>query len=269
MSSPNIRARTNKTKAAWRAAPDKELSRLCSDNKTSNWKLPGGIIQHRTRGKKKEGISDDDLSSEASETISLLTSSVETPPEEDEEDSKGAKTSATRAIMETAGLKELFLRTAKCGACGGPVEVKFPTCCIATFCRLVCADPMCTWQDDSSKPAPTNFPLSDTAGSPLIERTTDYAANVLYVLSHLACGDGGREAEKHLTLLDLPNSTTMERSSFSAIEERIGPSIRELNEEILKENLIMEVEAVMMQSDNEDFDAIAFDYWKQASYHRW
>ena len=38
------------------------------------------------------------------------------------------------------------------------------------------------------------------------ERVTDYAVNVLYVLSFLSCGDGGNEAARVLGLLGLPNA---------------------------------------------------------------
>ena len=254
-------ASSNNTKAAWKASRNKELTRLCSDNKTSDWKLPGGIIlARRTRG----------IELSSSHSRSNSNSSSSNPDDEDgtgedgDTDEEDETTpSPPRALLEVNGLEALICRAAKCGECKGPVEVEFPTCCIASYCRLVCANSKCEWQDDSGKPARTDFPLPDDAGSVLIERTTDYAVNVLYVLSHLASGDGGREAERHLTFLGLPNSTTMERSSFTAIEERISPSIRELNKNILKENLFMEVEAVMRMDDN-NFDETAFEAWKQA-----
>ena len=54
----------------------------------------------------------------------------------------------------------------------------------------------------------------------------------------------------------------METRSFPIIEKRIGPSIRELTEEILQENLVAEVEATWKKQD--DFDPNVFNLWKQS-----
>ena len=54
--SPNLIARTK----AWKALPERELGRLGSDNKTSEWMLPVGILETRTRGKKKTATVGDD-----------------------------------------------------------------------------------------------------------------------------------------------------------------------------------------------------------------
>lgn len=89
------------------------------------------------------------------------------------------------------------------------------------------------------------------------DRMTDCAVNALYVLGFLSCGDGGKEAGRILGLLDLPNSTTMESKTFTIVEERVGPLVRQLGDEILLENLTEEVRAVTA-SDND------FDLWRQA-----
>jgi hypothetical protein len=68
------------------------------------------------------------------------------------------------------------------------------------------------------------------------ERTTDYALNVLYVF-----GEGPTEAGRLLGLLGLPtNDTTMESHSFGIVEEKIGPVLRGLCKEIIRENIIEE-----------------------------
>jgi hypothetical protein len=73
------------------------------------------------------------------------------------------------------------------------------------------------------------------------ERTTDYAINVLYVIAFLTCGDGSKEAARVLGLLGLPNDITMESRSFGIIEERIGPTLQSVAEEILLDTLTEEV----------------------------
>ena len=93
---------------------------------------------------------------------------------------------------------------------------------------------------DMDRPQAADLPyLPD--GSALIERSTDYALNVEYVLAFLASGDRGKEAERVLGFLGLPNSTTMEKRSFPIIESRLTPVINSLGDEILRENLVSAV----------------------------
>ena len=72
-------------------------------------------------------------------------------------------------------------------------------------------------------------------------QTTDHAIKILYALLFLSCGNGGVEAARLLPLLGLPNDTTMESRTFPTIENRIGPTIRSLSEEIFVENIVEEV----------------------------
>ena len=256
-------------KQAWKATAAKETNRLRSDNKTSEWNLAGGgiILEKRTRGKKKQQTYfGEDEENENPDN-------VERDEEKQEEETSAAALPAdnnkknddpTRAILELKNMRDLLERTMCCGSCDTrSVEVEFKSCGINTHCSLTCKNDGCTWRDSSGKGSLTYFDLPVGSGSPLIERTSDYASNVLYVLSHLSVGDGGREAEKHLSFLGLPNATTMERSTFGVIQERICPKIQELNCEIMKENLIMEVEAIMMMDGN-NFDNAAFEFWKTA-----
>ena len=68
---------------------------------------------------------------------------------------------------------------------------------------------------------------------------------MVYVLSFLSRGGGPTEAGKVLGMLGLPNDTTMEAKSFTAIEERINKYIVELTDEILFENIEAEVTATV------------------------
>jgi hypothetical protein len=66
--------------------------------------------------------------------------------------------------------------------------------------------------------------------------------NVLYVLGFMSMGDAHTEAARLLGLLGLPNDTTMESRSFAIIEQRIGPIIRSLCDEIVRDNVIEEAQ---------------------------
>jgi hypothetical protein len=94
------------------------------------------------------------------------------------------------------------------------------------------------------------------------ERMTDYAVNVLYVAGMISIGDGCTEAGRMLGLLGLPNNTTMERRSFSMIEERISPVIKRLIDAILLENLVEEARITIEKST--ELDMNDFEQWKQS-----
>jgi len=86
------------------------------------------------------------------------------------------------------------------------------------------------------------MPLPLGSGSALIERNTDCAVNILFVLGFITSGDGGKEAERILGLLGLPNYTTMEKRSFTTIEEHITGPTQDLAKEVMFENLSAAVE---------------------------
>lgn len=65
--------------------------------------------------------------------------------------------------------------------------------------------------------------------------------------------DGGTEAELLLSLLDLPNATSMMKSSFPQIEYDLVTHIKDLTKELLEKNLCEEVRHAP-QSDSFDFD---------------
>ena len=195
------------------------MSRLGSDNSTSEWKLAGNILEEgtkRTKRKVHKFGNEIDTNSTDYLFVSEVLNNEESDDDEEEQES-------TRAIVDVEGMSSMLFRNSRCALCGSGVRVRFKSCCIALYCELQCLKPECNWKDSSGRDPLTDFCLPEGLGSPLIERTTDYAVNILYVLSHLSVGDGGREAERHLMFLGLPNSTTMEKSSFSSIEERISP----------------------------------------------
>lgn len=149
-----------------------------------------------------------------------------------------------------------------CRLCGSKdVSVRFPTVCIATHTVIKCND--CVWEDGGAdKPVPaTNVPLFANQ-TPLKVRSTDYAVNNLFVLCHLASGDGGREAGRLLGFLGLPKSTSMSQRAFTDIESRLGPVIRAVTEEIITNNLIKECKGVM--EDEGTYEEASFTKWKDA-----
>ena len=143
---------------------------------------------------------------------------------------------ARRIIIETKLMSNMMEDHIFCPTCKAAVVVSFPTVCVASGCRIDCSNPMCGYVR-LENPEGANVPLAPEAGSPFIVRTTDYSSNILFVLSFLSSGDGGKEAERFLGLLGLHNSTSMEKRSFSIIESRLSPVIKELDDEILLENL--------------------------------
>jgi len=182
---------------------------------------------------------------------------AETPPP-----SKKSKPSPTRGIFELQQLKSSFEKYACCPNCGSGLIATFPTCCIATSLRLECSNDKCCFIDPQRPSELADVLLAEGSGSPLIERNTNYAVNILYVIGFLASGDGGTEAGRLLGLLGLPNSTTMEKRSFTIIEKRIGPILQRICDEMLRENL--EDEVALCYGDEVNVEGVSlFDLWKE------
>jgi len=118
-------------------------------------------------------------------------------------------------------------------------------------------------------PASADVPLDDDAGSALMTRTTDFALNVTHVLTFVASGDGGTEAERVLGMNRLPNGTTMQ-SSFSKIEKRLSHSIQEYTDEIVLSNLKEEVKLTLGERTDNNNNKLC-DLWleKKSPHDLW
>jgi len=237
-------------------------------NKEEDWQLHGlAVASTRTRhgGKGRPNLkrkqffdsstteSDEDDECDPDEASSESDSDL-SEAEANERDGPVKKPPATRVTLEVASLKKMMDELSKCQDCSGPLDVEIKTTCIASQVKATCKDVNCGCILHSDPPAPTTMHENSNDN---YNRNTDYAVNVLYVLGMMSNGDGCTEAAKMLGLLGLPNDTTMEGRSFHIIEERIGPIIRQLTDEILLENLTEEVRlSVDNQSD--------FDTWQRS-----
>jgi hypothetical protein len=175
--------------------------------------------------------------------------------QDDVEEQEDKKPPALRVILEVSTLTAMFEKLCACPQCGGKLVMSLKTTCFATSmimsCNLTCK---CGFIHYSDPPAPVNLDTQDNR-----ERSTNYAiTNVLYVVGFLSVGDGGTEAARLLGLLGLAISTTMKTRSFSIIEERIGPAIRKVTNDMLLDNLIAEVTASKTLSAND------FELWERS-----
>jgi hypothetical protein len=196
-----------------------------------------------------EGDADD----EAEEEDDIATSMplVRRPP----------KAENTRVLIEVAQLEKVFDQLG-CPNCGEPLKMSVQTVCVATSIGMECTSQECTYLFHPQQPVATTIHGTEDDKDDNYERSTDYAVNVLYVLGFLSMGDGPTEAGRLLGLLGLPNDTTMESRSFGIIEERVAYMIRELCDEIIRENIVEEAKASMELSDTQDeFD---FQLWLQS-----
>ena len=170
------------------------------------------------------------------------------------------KPPSSRILLERDPMTKLMESHIFCPLCSNPVVVSFPSIGIASCCRIQCSSDLCNYiQID--RPRTCDVDLPEGSGSPLIERTTDYPANVLYILSLLACGDGGKEGERILGFLGLPNSTTMEKRTFPVVEERLSATIQGVTNDICKENLSQAVKN--FYGDRKRGDDLLFALWEQ------
>jgi hypothetical protein len=179
--------------------------------------------------------------------------SEDEPEEEGDDEEEDRKPTSTRVILEVEAINDLVRKNCRCPDCNGILHTSLKTTCLATSVSLFCNNNSCGYRYHGPQPA-----VTDIAAEKNIERMSDYAINCLYVTSFLACGDGGSEASKVLGLLGLHNDTTMEKRSFSIIEDRVAGGIQSLAEDILLENLTEEVRCTATGPND-------FDLWKQSA----
>ena len=274
----------------WEASLDAEATRLSV--KESDWNLPGTSntpALGRTRGKcivlspllslpinaklnccwsdeasdgEDEEVADEEEQEPQFEPVVVTaeedSKNFEVPPAV--ETTKSTKPANTRVIVEVKALVNLLEENLKpCPKCGSKLRVEMKNVCLATSVRLVCVnDKHCCHIIYGQPPAPAQVPLA-AGKSPLKTRMTDFAINVLFVLSHLASGDGGTEASLLLGHLGLPNSTTMSTRSFSIIEAQLHPALRKIMEEVVQTNIEDKVRAQFMLDGKTEED---FKNWK-------
>ena len=245
----------------WVASQEHEVKRLASSNgwnfgNTSSLSSSPAPALSRTRGTSLKRAADDDNSAVSAKVSRRMESPVllKKAP---------SPTAPTRLLLEASTLQSMMERhMKKCPKCGDSATVSFPTVCIASGIKIHCTNPMCDFID-LELPATADLPHTDDMGSPLIERTTDYAANIQYVLGFMACGDGGKEAERLLGFLGLPNATTMEKRSFPVIEGRLSSLIQELTDEILLENLDAAVKLHYGERRHDTGGQLLYDLWRE------
>jgi hypothetical protein len=213
-----------------------ELRRLSSSRRDNDWKLTAGRTVLKTRGGGQGrpvlqilDSSDDEEESNATEETSLT---EEVVPEE-EGVKKSVKPCNNRVLLELNQIDGVIGQLA-CADCGGKLQAIVRNVCLASSLGVECMNEECGFMIHPQAPAATTI---HQARGDSFERSTDYAVNVLYVLGFLSMGDGCTEAARLLGLLGLPNGTTMKSRSFTIIEDRIGPIIRELCQETILENL--------------------------------
>jgi hypothetical protein len=173
---------------------------------------------------------------------------LEYSDEEDDEYEEFTKPEATRLLVEFDATKKFIENNSRCRDCNGPVEVQAKTICLASTLFMKCNNASCGFVDYSELPAPAK--IGETTDERA--RSTDYAINVLYILSFISSGDGCTEATRLLGLLGLPNDTTMQGRSFNIIEDRISPIMQSVARQILLDNLKNEVKVTFDASEDKD-----------------
>lgn len=176
--------------------------------------------------------------------------------------SKRKKPPETRVVLERIPLAALMERHMKCPKCQSAVKVSFPTKMIASTVRVDCAD-LCCGFVDIEKPIVASPQLPE--GARQINRNSDAAINILFVLAFLSKGCGGTEAAHVLGLLGLPNSTTMDGSSFGSIEKQVGPTVlQKLADEVVYNNqLDEEVKSFYNGRKHPQLGTPLYDMWRE------
>ena len=163
----------------------------------------------------------------------------------------------TRSIIENESLATLISNNLCCKFCRGQVKLSFDNernSGLAVIPTLTCSGTDCSRKVASIRQG-TNFPPSTGRK----RKYTEYAINVEHVLSLMASGDGGTEAAKVVSFLDLPHPTTWGGYSFRTIEKEVHPKIIDAAEGLLHDQLHKEVEAIYKGTD------LDYKAWKLAT----
>ena len=147
-------------KKKWKPAASVEARRL--GNAEDDWSLPGSeaLPSKRSRfARPRRILLGEDLpptaaclpcnKSDTDSAVSSLTDGSSSTS------SRSRRPPHVRVIIETdpvASMLQEFLKD--CPSCGKPLEITFPTTCLASSCRLQCSNiGLCTWAT-LSKPSP-------------------------------------------------------------------------------------------------------------------
>ena len=238
----------------WTPNQSKELARLSP--KEDDWTQIAGLGNDATprkrvrKKRKRHGDSPEEQKEVESPDPEFNPSSSDSEDSDDDDDDfickeVSEKPSESRVMLEVESTRKFVLdlcNLKECPTCKSPIDVDFKTVTITTNLGLKCLNPDCDWCMHSD-PCATTTLHENKEDETDHKRMTDHALNVLFILSFVMMGDGGTEAGKLLGLLGLPNDTTMEKRSFSMIEDRLIDTIAEITTKVLEDNIIDEVRA--------------------------
>jgi len=140
-----------------------------------------------------------------------------------------------RSIIHNKSTAALVCDGMVCRKCKwvGAVVMSFPSIGVQTIPRLHCRH--CVWTKDAK------IMKVLTRQESYKKSIVDYDTNIKFGLSSVANGNGGRHAQRFLSLMSLPNATTMGKFTFPKIERVLSDPIRNIMERLLVDNLVTEV----------------------------
>jgi hypothetical protein len=164
----------------------------------------------------------------------------------------------TRGIFELVDSLSELINTLKC-PCGGSISTEYAStgCNISAIVR--CLGKKCGINYQTGH----QITSLNTHQEKNRNRLSDYALSVLFVLAHISSGDGGTEAQRLISFLDLPGGPSMmKKSTFPTLEKQIQPSISSAADAALFQVITEEVRLSFGDNNNE-----AFNTWKHAVDH--
>jgi len=138
---------------------------------------------------------------------------------------------AGHIMLEKDKTKGMIEQHIGCPLYKSSANVSFSTACIASACRIESNNKMSSYA--------TIRCLCATVCRwwQCFDSTKKHATNFLFVLGFMTSSDGGKKAEGILDCLGLPNYTTLEKWSFTTIEDMTSGPMQELGNGAIFENL--------------------------------
>ena len=146
----------------------------------------------------------------------------------------------TLSLINTSKLQDCIQTNMQCKICSSDLTMTQQSVALATTLVFTCK------RGHQSKvapdPCPSYFEQTSTASSNRVrEKASWYKPNVAFVLGLLASGCGGTKSSIIGSFLGLPGSQYFGQNHFAAIEDEVGPFLRQVAEHSMDEALKMEV----------------------------
>ena len=166
-------------------------------------------------------------------------------------DREFSKKDSGNRIIHWDSMKSLVCSNLCCNRCGSGVKLNEKTVGIATQVGIVCNNSNCGLNEKNIVRR-TDYSRN---GEIRKDSSASFALNCQFILFLMQIGGGATEAGLAVTYLELPHSSTFEKTTFKRVHKAIRPAIVNVTDQSMKEGREEEILATVGKEN--------FDKWKE------